>query len=165
MTSIGAIENTAQYARMALLSNAPSSNQLFAVRFKSVGRRMDEIMVQGELIMKIYTWNTVPAEQLTESIKRRMIVGSREMLVRWEFKKGAVAASHRHPHEQIVVMVKGRLKLTVDGVETMMEPEDIVVIPPDTPHDAYAIEDTIVIDIFSPPRDDFLSGERPEYLG
>ena len=114
--------------------------------------------------MKTYRWDSVAAEQLTESIERRMIVGSKAMLVRWEFRKGAVAARHSHPHEQIVIMVKGKLRLVVGSTEILMESNDIVVIPPDTPHEARAIENTIVIDVFSPPREDFISGGRPDYL-
>lgn len=115
--------------------------------------------------MHIYKWDTVAVEQLTEKIKRRMIVGTKEMLVRWEFIKGATAARHSHPHEQIVVMVHGKLRLTVGDVETVMGSDDIVVIPPNIPHEAHALEDTVVIDIFSPPREDFLTSDKPAYLG
>ena len=115
--------------------------------------------------MKVHTWDNVPVERLTESIQRRMIVGSNEMLVRWEFKKGAIAARHHHPHEQIVFMVRGKLRLVVGETERILGQNDIVVIPPNTPHEAYALEDTIVIDIFSPVREDFISGGKPEYLG
>jgi quercetin dioxygenase-like cupin family protein len=114
--------------------------------------------------MQTYRWDTVAVEKLGENIKRRMIVGTKEMLVRWEFLKGAVAARHSHPHEQIVVMVHGKLRLIVGEAETIMRSEDIVVIPPNIPHEAYALEDTVVIDIFSPPREDFLSGDKPAYL-
>jgi len=114
--------------------------------------------------MKAYTWNSVAEEQLTCSIKRRMIVGTKEMLVRWEFTKGAVAARHSHPHEQIVVMVKGKLRLLVGEEEKIIESDDIVVIPPNMPHEAHALEDTVVIDIFSPPREDFLAGNQLDYL-
>ena len=114
--------------------------------------------------MQTYRWDTVPVEQVTNTIRRRMIVGAREMLVRWEFSKGALAARHSHPHEQIVVMVQGRLRLIVGDTETIMGRDDIVVIPPDTPHEAQALEDTIVMDIFSPLREDFLTGGRPTYL-
>ena len=93
-----------------------------------------------------------------------MIVGTKEMLVRWELNKGALVARHSHPHEQIVVMVDGKLRLIVGDVETIMERDDIVIIPPNTPHEAHALADTVVIDIFSPPREDFLSGIRPAYL-
>jgi quercetin dioxygenase-like cupin family protein len=115
--------------------------------------------------MQIYTWATVAPEQLTENIRRQMISGSKEMLVRWEFTRGAVAARHSHPHEQIVVMVHGKLRLIVGETETIMKSDDIVVIPPNTPHEAHALEDSVVIDIFSPPREDFLQGGRPGYLG
>lgn len=114
--------------------------------------------------MQTYKWDTVAVERLSEKISRRMIVGAREMLVRWEFRKGAVAARHSHPHEQIVVMVEGKLRLGVGDAETIMGSKDIAVIPPDVPHEAEALEDTVVIDIFSPPREDFLSGSMPGYL-
>ena len=114
--------------------------------------------------MQTYKWDTVAVEQLSDKIKRRMIVGTKEMLVRWELNEGALVARHSHPHEQIVVMVDGKLRLIVGDVETIMERDDIVVIPPDTPHEAQALEDTVVIDIFSPPREDFVSGSRPAYL-
>ena len=70
------------------------------------------------------------------------------MLVRWEFRKGAVAARHSHPHEQIVMMIAGKLRLTVGGDDTIMAPGDIVVIPPDIPHEAQALEDTLVAPLF-----------------
>ncbi len=114
--------------------------------------------------MQTYKWDTVAVERLTDSIRRRMIVGIKEMLVRWEFDKGAIAARHSHPHEQIVVMVQGKLRLKVGDAETIMGRDDIVVIPPNTPHEAEALEDTVVIDIFSPPREDFLTGNLPTYL-
>jgi quercetin dioxygenase-like cupin family protein len=114
--------------------------------------------------MQTYKWDTVAVESLTDNIRRRMIVGTKEMLVRWEFKKGAIAARHSHPHEQIVVMVQGKLRLIVGDAEAIMGRDDIVVIPPNVPHEAEALEDTVVIDIFSPPREDFLPGRRPLYL-
>ena len=93
-----------------------------------------------------------------------MIVGKKEMLVQWEFDKDAVAARHSHPHEQIVMMIQGKLQLIVEGETTIMEPGSIVVIPPNASHEACALEKTVVIDIFSPPREDFISGEMPAYL-
>jgi len=114
--------------------------------------------------MQAYTWHTIPLERLDDNIARRMIVGQNEMLVRWEFKKGALAARHTHPHEQVVMMVSGRLRLAVGDDETIMGPHDMVLIPPHVSHEAEALEDTVVIDIFSPPREDFLCGARPAYL-
>jgi len=60
--------------------------------------------------------------------------------------------------------VQGKLRLKVGDAETVMGRDDIVVIPPNTPHEAEALEDTVVIDIFSPPREDFLTGNLPTYL-
>lgn len=114
--------------------------------------------------MKLYTWSDLPIEQVSDNIARKMIVGEKEMLVRWEFRKGGLAGRHDHPHEQIVMMVSGRLRLAVGNEERVLVPGDLVIIPPHTPHEAEALEDTIVIDIFSPPREDFLSGSRPAYL-
>ena len=114
--------------------------------------------------MQSYTWKAVPSEQLDEKVERRMIVGKKQMLVHWEFKKGALAARHSHPHEQVVMVVSGRLRLAVGDDESVVTPGDIVVIPPDVPHEAEALEDSVVIDIFSPPREDFLSGAGPAYM-
>jgi len=114
--------------------------------------------------MKQYNWESVPAEQLNELITRRMIVGDKQMHVHWTFKAGTLAAMHQHPHEQVVVMQSGKMRLAVGDEETIMGPGDIVVIPPGVPHEAEALEDTVVIDIFSPPREDFLSAEGPAYL-
>ena len=61
-------------------------------------------------------------------------------------------------------MVQGKLRLKVGDAETVMGRDDIVVIPPNTPHEAEALEDTVVIDIFSPPWEDFLTGNVPTYL-
>lgn len=114
--------------------------------------------------MNRHTWQNVPSERINDAITRRMIVGQNEMVVRWEFQKGGVAGRHSHPHEQIVMMIRGRLRLTVGGEAAVLDDGEIVVIPPDVPHEAEALEDTVVIDIFSPPREDFLSGEAPAYL-
>ena len=114
--------------------------------------------------MKKYQWNAVPLEQLNDKVRRRMITGTNEMLVQWEFVRGAYVGRHSHPHEQIVVMRQGRLKLIVGDSETVMGPDDIVVIPPNVVHEAEALEDTVVTDIFSPPREDFLTGDTPDYF-
>lgn len=114
--------------------------------------------------MQTYTWETVPEEQLHDGLRRQMIVGEKQMLVRWRFKKGVLAARHSHPHEQVVMMVRGRLRLAVGEEEAVLGPGDLVVIPPHVPHEAEALEDTEVIDLFSPPREDFLSGSQPAYL-
>jgi quercetin dioxygenase-like cupin family protein len=114
--------------------------------------------------LKTYTWETIRTERINDRITRQMIIGKNEMVVRWEFAKGALASRHDHPHEQIVMMVSGSLRLVVADAERVLGPGEIVVIPPNVPHEAEALRDTVVIDIFSPPREDFLSGEGVSYL-
>lgn len=114
--------------------------------------------------MQSHTWWSLASERVSEEISRRMVTGEHGMIVRWEFRKGGLAARHSHPHEQIVMMVSGRLRLAVGDDEEVLGPDDIVVIPPHTPHEAEALEDTVVIDVFSPPREDFLSGTTPDYF-
>ncbi len=114
--------------------------------------------------MHSYTWQSISPERLSDDITRQVIAGENEMVVRWEFRKGGFAARHKHPHEQIVMMVSGRLRLAVGDEETVLGLGDIVVVPPNVPHEAEALEDTVVIDLFSPPREDFLSNEAPAYM-
>lgn len=114
--------------------------------------------------MQAYTWDKIASEQLDARVARRMIVGEKEMLVRWEFQPGALAARHSHPHEQVVFMVQGKLRLAVGDEEKVLGAHDIVVIPPNVPHEAEALDYTVVIDIFSPPREDFIAGGTPAYL-
>ena len=115
--------------------------------------------------MQSFTWDKVKPEQLDKNIKRRIISGKKQMLVHWEFKKGAMAARHNHPHEQVVMVLSGRFRLAVGNEEAVVKPGDIVVIPSDVPHEAEALEDSVVIDLFSPPREDFLAGTGQAYLG
>ena len=110
------------------------------------------------------SWDAVPRERVSDLVARRMICGEKLMLVRWEFSKGGYVALHQHPHEQVVVVETGRLKMTIGGEPVTIEAGGIRVISADTPHDAEVLEDTVAIDIFSPPREDFLSGAQPDYL-
>ncbi|MCE2390886.1 MAG: cupin domain-containing protein [Proteobacteria bacterium] len=109
-------------------------------------------------------WDALPSERISDHIRRRMVWGEKLMLVRWEFARGGYVAMHRHPHEQVVVVESGRLKMNIAGEEVALGPGDIRVIPPDTPHDAEVLEDARVMDVFSPPREDFLGDEGPGYL-
>lgn len=108
--------------------------------------------------------NELPAEQVGEKISRKIVVGERSMVVFWKMKAGARAAVHQHPHEQIFWMLSGRMEFTLAGEKRTCVAGDLAVIPGNTPHEAYFPEDTEVIDIFSPPREDMLSRQET-YLG
>lgn len=106
----------------------------------------------------------VPEEQVTPLISRRVVTGEKEMVVFWRMKAGARAAPHRHPHEQIFWVLSGRMEFRLGDQHRTCGPGDLGVIPPGVEHEAQFPEDTEVIDIFAPPREDFLAGGRPAYL-
>jgi quercetin dioxygenase-like cupin family protein len=107
---------------------------------------------------------TLPEERVTDKISRRMVSGDQEMIVWWTMKAGAHAAAHKHANEQIAWMLKGRMEFRLGDERRSCGPGDVVVIPGGVEHEAFFPEDTEVIDVFSPPREDFLSGKAPAYM-
>src|SRR5262245_37150183 len=103
----------------------------------------------------------LPEERITGKISRRIAAGEQGMIVWWSIKAGAHVAAHRHPHEQIVWMLKGRMEFRLGDERRSCGPGEIAVIPADVEHEAFFAEDTEVIDVFSPPREDFLAGGVP----
>jgi quercetin dioxygenase-like cupin family protein len=108
--------------------------------------------------------SALPEEVVTDKISRRMVAGERGMVVWWRMKAGAHATAHKHPHEQIFWMLTGRMEFRLGDEKRVCGPGDIAVIPGGVEHEAYFPEDTEVIDIFSPPREDFLAGGLPGYM-
>ncbi len=107
---------------------------------------------------------SVPEEQITDKIGRRVISGKQGTLVYWRMRAGAHAAAHKHPHEQFVWVIRGTIKLRIGTEERTIKPEDVAVIPGGVEHEAFFPEDTEVIDFFAPVRDDFLTGAVPSYM-
>ena len=107
---------------------------------------------------------SVPEEQITDKIVRRVISGKQGTLAHWRMKAGAHAAAHHHPHEQFVWVMRGAIRLRVGAEERTIKPGDVAVIPGGVEHEAFFPEDTEVIDFFAPVRDDFLTGEIPAYF-
>jgi quercetin dioxygenase-like cupin family protein len=103
-------------------------------------------------------------EQVTDKISRRVLVGEKEMVVWWRMKAGVHAAAHRHPHEQVFVMLSGRMDFRLGEEKRTCVAGDVGLIPGGVEHEAWFPEDTEVIDVFSPPREDFLTGEVPSYM-
>jgi quercetin dioxygenase-like cupin family protein len=107
---------------------------------------------------------SVPEEQITDKIGRRVISGKQGTMVYWRMKADAHVAVHQHPHEQFVWVTKGAISLRIGTEERTIKPGDIAVIPGGVEHEAFFPEDTEVIDFFAPVREDFLSGEIPSYM-
>lgn len=108
--------------------------------------------------------SAIPAEQINDKTVRKFISGEQGMLVWWSGKAGSVFAPHSHPHEQIVWMIKGKLKIRIGNEERVMVPGDVAVIPGGVEHAGSYVEDSELLDVFAPPREDFLAGVPPSYI-
>jgi quercetin dioxygenase-like cupin family protein len=106
----------------------------------------------------------LPEEAVTPLIRRRLVTGEKQMLVFWRMKAGAHAAAHRHPHEQIFWVLSGKMEFRLGDEKRTCGPGAVGVIPGGVEHEAWFPEDTEVVDLFSPPREDFLAGGTPAYL-
>ena len=107
----------------------------------------------------LHRWESMPTEQLSERIGRRMITGDRMMLAHIYLKKGAVVPRHQHENEQITYVLEGALRFTLgEGEKVDVRAGEVLCIPSNLPHAAEALEDTLDVDIFDPPRKDWLDG-------
>lgn len=102
-------------------------------------------------------WSRVPVEVLGDGTERQMIVGERVMVCRLRFAPRVVTPPHEHPHEQITLVERGRVLFTVGDEQRVAEAGDVLHFPPGSWHGATMLEEEVVlIDIFSPIREDFL---------
>jgi quercetin dioxygenase-like cupin family protein len=112
---------------------------------------------QTELDALVTDWETVPVEQPAEGIERQMIVGQNMTMCRFRFAPYLVTPEHTHPHEQMSLVVKGRVKFIISGEERIVPAGTVMHFPPHNRHGATMLdEEVILIDIFSPVREDFL---------
>lgn len=110
---------------------------------------------------QFYDWEKVPLEQLNPDLSRKMVTGENVMLTRIYLKKGCVVPRHSHHNEQITYVLEGALKFLLgedQDEEITVRSGEVLVIPAHLPHTARALEDTVDIDIFAPPRQDWLEG-------
>ncbi|MGH9776268.1 MAG: cupin domain-containing protein [Candidatus Acidiferrales bacterium] len=101
-------------------------------------------------------WEKLELEKLSGALSRRMVSTERMTIARVFLKKGAVVPRHFHPNEQITMVMSGALKFIFDDHELVVRPGEILLIPADVPHAAEALEDTDDMDVFSPPREDWI---------
>ena len=108
-----------------------------------------------------FRWEDMPKERVTEMLDRRLVTSERMMLAHVYLKKGCIVPRHSHENEQITYVLEGALHfwLGEDGSEERtIRAGEVLVIPSNLPHKAEALEDTLDVDIFSPPREDWLAG-------
>src|ERR1700735_4891155 len=114
-----------------------------------------------ETSAKPYRWDELPAEKLKGGLTRRLITGDRMMIAHVYFKKGDDVPRHSHENEQITYILEGALqfRLGTNGErEVIVRAGEVLVIPSHLPHSAVALEDTLDVDVFNPPRQDWLAG-------
>jgi quercetin dioxygenase-like cupin family protein len=101
-------------------------------------------------------WSDVEIEKLSSQIGRQFLVGVDMMLARVLLKKGAHVPLHSHHNEQITYVLEGALKFSIEGKELTVRAGEVLCIPPHVPHEAFALEDTVDLDVFNPPRQDWI---------
>lgn len=113
----------------------------------------------------LHRWDEMPKERLTDSLERRFITGERVMLAHFYLKKGAVVPAHAHDNEQITYILEGALRFRLGEEEEVLDVRagEVLCIPPNLTHGAEALEDTLDVDVFSPPRQDWLDA-TDDYL-
>ena len=109
--------------------------------------------------MPHYDWNQIPAEQLNPQVSRRVIHTDGLTIARLTIAKGAAVPAHRHVNEQVATVEKGALKFDLDGQEIVLNAGQSLAIPPNVPHGVVALEDTLVVDVFTPRRQDWIDGD------
>src|SRR5262249_4816618 len=108
--------------------------------------------------LKHVVWSSVELELLNPLFQRQLMVGHAIMLSRIILKKGCVVPLHNHHNEQISYVLEGRLIFQIDGRNIEVKTGEVLAIPPHMPHRVEALADSVSLDIFNPPREDWLSG-------
>jgi quercetin dioxygenase-like cupin family protein len=102
-------------------------------------------------------WSTVAIEDLNPLLQRHFVVGQNIMLARVLLKKGCIVPEHSHHNEQVTYILDGALKFWIDGKEIVVNAGEVLTIPPHMPHKAEALVDTVDLDVFNPPREDWIN--------
>jgi quercetin dioxygenase-like cupin family protein len=108
-------------------------------------------------------WHTIPLEELNPLLQRQFVVGQEIMVARVLLKKGCIVPEHSHHNEQLTYVLDGALKFWIDGKEIVVHAGEVLCIPAHMPHKAEAMEDTVDLDVFNPPRADWID-KTDQYL-
>ncbi len=108
-----------------------------------------------------FRWADLPEERVTDTITRKLITGEGMMIAHVYLKQGALVPQHSHHNEQITYILSGALQFTIGANrerEVIVREGEVLHIPSHVPHEARALEDTLDVDVFNPPRQDWLDG-------
>jgi quercetin dioxygenase-like cupin family protein len=110
--------------------------------------------------VSFFRWSDMPKERVTDQISRRLVTGERMMLAHVYLDKGSVVPKHSHENEQLTYILEGALHFWIgedQKEEVIVRAGEVLLIPSNVPHQALALEDTLDVDVFSPPRQDWLN--------
>jgi unsaturated pyranuronate lyase len=113
-----------------------------------------------------FRWDSMRKERVSDMLERRLITGERMMLAQVYLKKGCIVPKHSHENEQLTYILEGALKFWIgeDGSEEItVSAGEVLLISSNVPHKAEALEETLDVDVFSPPRQDWLE-KKDDYL-
>jgi quercetin dioxygenase-like cupin family protein len=105
-----------------------------------------------------YRWLDMPGQRLTPAIERRYLTGDHVTIARFELKQGGVVPRHSHDNEQVSCVLSGVLQFRFDDREVLVGAGELMQIPGGVAHEVHVLEDTVVMDVFSPVRQDWLAG-------
>ncbi len=115
-----------------------------------------------------FNFDRLKIDTISEGITRKWFHGEKGQMTIFNLKKGAHIPWHKHPNEQITYIMSGkvRIKTIIDGKETFAEvvAGEVIVFPENVPHEFWALEETVDLDVHVPVRQDWLSDELPDYL-
>ena len=112
--------------------------------------------IEDREAFRLYRWDELPLEKVTEMVSRKIVSGTREMVAQHYMKKGALVPIHQHESEQMTYVLQSALRALVNGDEVIVREGEILHVPPQVPHQAEAIEDTFTLDLFCPIRPEWL---------
>jgi quercetin dioxygenase-like cupin family protein len=130
---------------------------------RKAGRKAATRSRPGKMELKYVPWNTIDLEDLNPLLQRQFVVGHDIMVARVLMKKGCIIPLHSHHNEQFTYILEGALKFWVDGKVIVVNAGEVLTIPPHMPHKAEALEDTVDLDVFNPPRADWIN-KTDQYL-
>jgi quercetin dioxygenase-like cupin family protein len=110
----------------------------------------------------LHRWDEIALEKITEMMSQKIVTGVHQMLAQTYLKQGALVPMHAHVSEQMTYVLQGALKFSVQGEEMIVREGEVLHIPANAPHQAEALEDTFQLDVFSPPREDWLRDAEPD---
>jgi quercetin dioxygenase-like cupin family protein len=125
--------------------------------------RMTVAKKAGQAELRHIPWDTIPLEDLNPLLQRQFVVGEDVMVARVLLKKGCIVPLHSHYNEQLTYILEGALKFWIGGKEIVVHAGEVLTIPRNMPHKAEALEDTVDLDIFNPPRADWIN-KTDQYL-